>query len=100
MRTLIFDLLHQRARSAGCAEEAWEIIGEFAAAEALLERIADRGVPPSWDVAGASYVAAAEALLSCLSARGEMYDDDDLDDDEFDDEIEFTASPSAFPGSN
>jgi len=60
---------------AGCGDEAWEIIAEFAAAEALVERASSKR--PHSDVAlGPSFALAAEALLDCLDRE----QDSDCDD--------------------
>jgi hypothetical protein len=74
MKSLVFNLLHQGATEAGCATEAWEIVAEFAATEALLERAG--GKPTFNDVALPPVVVlAAEALLQCLGGDDDVADE-------------------------
>ncbi len=69
MKSLVFNLLHHDATRAGCAAEAWEIVAEFAATEALLEQ-AGGAAPSASDVALPPVVVlAAEALLQCLGGE-------------------------------
>lgn len=72
LRSLVFNLLHDSARQAGCSDQAWEIIAEFAAAEALLDRVCgDRGPPaPGTQDRLAAFLTAAEALLACMGHQG------------------------------
>lgn len=66
MKGLMFNLLDTLAREAGCCQKAWELVAEFAAAEAVLEAFQDDGagcaLPPShlFDVP-------IEAMVRCLA---------------------------------
>ncbi len=65
MKGLMFNLLDALAREAGCSQKAWELVAEFAAAEAVLEAFQDdagTALPPShlFDVP-------IEAMVRCLA---------------------------------
>lgn len=69
MKGLMFNLLESLARDAGCSEEAWELVAEFAAADLLsdgvevrTERLWGSDVHPS-----GAFEVPAEAMLSCLT---------------------------------
>ncbi len=69
VQALIFNILEQTASRTGCDEEAWELVMEFAAAEATLR---DEGVPWGQGVdevrlGQLRYQAAARTLLQCLT---------------------------------
>lgn len=69
MKGLMFNVLESLATEAGCSEEAWELVAEFAATEALLDpssRSSDR-----LSQAPLSYTSPAEAMVRCLS-QGEL----------------------------
>ena len=101
MRALVFNLLQAQARASQCEREAWEIVTEFAAAEALLERVCEPegGVADDETRRTAGFVAAAEALLGCIGNATRYLDFDDEDGDEAEDD-EVVARPSAFPESD
>jgi hypothetical protein len=95
LRSLVFNLLHDCSRKAGCGDEAWEIIAEFAAAEALLDRIyEDAGPAADGRIRRETFVMAAEALLSCLghSPAGEDVD--------WDEDARQVGTPSVTPRNN
>ncbi len=88
MRAIVFNLLQAQAQASDCEHEAWEIVTEFAAAEALLERVCEPDARTSNDEMRrqAGFIAAAEALLGCIgnATRGiDFFDDDELDDNDF-----------------
>lgn len=69
MKGLMFNVLENLATEAGCSDEAWELVAEFAATEALLD-------PPSRSAerlsqVPLSYTSPAEAMVRCLS-QGEL----------------------------
>lgn len=64
MKGLMFNLLATLARDAGCGARAWDLVAEFAAAEAVLEAFHESGpsgLPPRhlFDVP-------VEAMVRCL----------------------------------
>lgn len=67
MKGLMYNVLEALASRSGCSEEAWELVVEFAAAEALLEQASSltRTVPQG--KARLSYASPAEAMIKCLS---------------------------------
>jgi len=89
LRSLVFNLLHDCARQAGCSDQAWEIIAEFAAAEALLDRVCGEGIAndEGSQSRSAAFLTAAEALLACMGHQGIAGD-------------EFDKPTSILPGSN
>ncbi len=68
MKGLLFTLLNQMAESAGCSDEAWELVMEFAAAETLVcdEDQDDAGSMPSDAARIDLFDVPAEAMLNCL----------------------------------
>jgi hypothetical protein len=75
MKGLVFNLLESLARDAGCSEEAWEVVAEFAATEVLLEGSGSR---PTSDVQPTSlFEVPAEAMVKCFARKGESGDDDE-----------------------
>lgn len=66
MKGLMFNLLENLATEAGCSDEAWELVVEFAAAEALLDQAAGARAP-SPSRTPLSYVSPTEAMVRCLS---------------------------------
>ncbi len=111
MRALVFNLLQAQARLSNCEQEAWEIVTEFAAAEALLERVCEPNAEEQSDETRRTpgFIAAAEALLGCIGNATRSLDfyedeedaqgDEDLGDAEEpgEDDPEFLSRPSAFP---
>lgn len=71
MKGLMFNLLESLATEAGCSEEAWELVVEFAAAEALLDQAATPQTSRRPSRMPLSYVSPTEAMVRCLS-HGEM----------------------------
>lgn len=70
MRSLAFNLLNDYATLAGCADEAWEIITEFAAAESLLASDTALAGRSRGDTSLQSQLLmGTEALLSCLGVE-------------------------------
>lgn len=67
MKGLMYNVLEALANRSGCSEEAWELVVEFAAAEALLDQAssAARAVPHA--KVRLSYASPAEAMIKCLS---------------------------------
>lgn len=64
MKGIVFNLLESMAHEAGCSNEAWELVAEFAAAEVLLE--GPSGSPT--DVQPANlFEVPAEAMLKCFA---------------------------------
>ncbi len=68
MKGLMFNLLESLAQDAGCSDEAWELVSEFAAAETLAEGlVVSRERPWGSDVRPPDvFEVPAEAMLSCL----------------------------------
>lgn len=71
MKGLMFNLLENLATEAGCSDEAWELVVEFAATEALLDHAANPSAPPRASQAPLSYASPTEAMIRCLS-QGEI----------------------------
>lgn len=67
MKGLMFNLLESLATEAGCSDEAWELVVEFAAAEALLDQAATTRTSRRPSRAPLSYVSPTEAMVRCLS---------------------------------
>lgn len=67
MKGLMFNLLENLANEAGCSDEAWELVVEFAATEALLDQAANAPCPPRLSTAPLSYTSPTEAMVRCLS---------------------------------
>ncbi len=67
MKGLMFNLLENLANEAGCSDEAWELVVEFAATEALLDQAAHAPTPPRSSSAPLSYTSPTEAMVRCLS---------------------------------
>lgn len=67
MKGLMYNVLEALASRSGCSEEAWELVVEFAAAEALLDQASSvaRALPETR--ARLSYASPAEAMIKCLS---------------------------------
>lgn len=67
MKGLMYNVLEALASRSGCSEEAWELVVEFAAAEALLDQASSvaRAVPQA--KVRLSYASPAEAMIKCLS---------------------------------
>lgn len=66
MRGLVFNLLKSAASDAGCESDAWDVITEFAAAEARVQKLSLG--PTNGDEARSTHLLlAAEALLSCMT---------------------------------
>lgn len=66
MKGIMFNLLESLAHEAGCSDEAWELVVEFAAAEALLDQATNSRVRrPSRGPL--SYSSPTEAMVRCLS---------------------------------
>jgi hypothetical protein len=66
VRGLVFNLLRSAASDAGCESDAWDVLTEFAAAEARVQGLGQatsrRDESPS-----VRLLLAAEALLSCMT---------------------------------
>lgn len=72
MKGLVFNLLENLARDAGCSDEAWEVVAEFAATEVLLDPM-DSSVDT--DVQPANlFEVPAEAMVKCF-ARNDRDDE-------------------------
>lgn len=69
MKGLMFNVLENLATEAGCSDEAWELVAEFAATEALLDPASRSSERLS--EAPLSYTSPAEAMVRCLS-QGEL----------------------------
>jgi hypothetical protein len=75
MKGLVFNLLENLARDAGCSDEAWEVVAECAATEVLLDSGTDTSVG---DVQRASlFEVPAEAMVKCFTSN----DEDDNDEE-------------------
>jgi hypothetical protein len=69
MKGLVFNLLENLARDAGCSDEAWEVVAEFAATEVLLDSGTDTSVG---DVQAAGlFEVPAEAMVKCFARTDE-----------------------------
>lgn len=71
VKGLMFNLLENLATEAGCSDEAWELVAEFAAAEALLDQAANPRPSRRPSRIPLSYGSPAEAMVRCLS-QGEL----------------------------
>jgi len=82
VKGLTFNLLDHMAKQAGCCDEAWELVMEFAAAEAALDQSNElKGQPPQQDVARLDvFDLPAEAMLNCLVREQHRTGDEDWDD--------------------
>jgi hypothetical protein len=67
VKGLMFNLLENLATEAGCSDEAWELVVEFAAAEALLDQAAGARTSRRPSRIPLSYVSPTEAMVRCLS---------------------------------
>lgn len=68
MKGLMYNVLEALASRSGCSEEAWELVVEFAAAEALLEQASSlTKTQPAQGQVRLSYASPAEAMIRCLS---------------------------------
>jgi hypothetical protein len=67
LKGLMYNVLEALASRSGCSDEAWELVVEFAAAEALLDQASSvtRALPQP--KARLSYASPAEAMIKCLS---------------------------------
>jgi hypothetical protein len=63
----MYNVLEALASRSGCSEEAWELVVEFAAAEALLDQASSATRKPPEAKARLSYASPAEAMIKCLS---------------------------------
>lgn len=83
MKGLMFNVLETLAHDAGCSDEAWELVVEFAAAEALLDQATDPAASLARRPSRSphSYVSPTEAMVRCLSQgdQGEQRSWDLLD---------------------
>lgn len=79
MKRIVFNLLEQLAREAGCSDEAWEVVAEFAAAEVLLEGV-DAMAAARDDVQPENlFEVPAEAMIKCFARHAEEESDNSLD---------------------
>jgi hypothetical protein len=67
VKGLMFNLLESLATEAGCSDEAWELVVEFAAAEALLDQAASARASRRPSRLPLSYGSPTEAMVRCLS---------------------------------
>lgn len=75
MKGLMFNLLDSMSRDAGCSEEAWELVLEFAAAERQLfgELEAPAGMSGEDALPPYAFDIPTEAMLKCLVQAGDAY---------------------------
>jgi hypothetical protein len=71
VRNLVFNLLENAARTAGCQREAWEVVMEFAEAEVLIGSTAGRVLEEATPERHHSFLLAADALLGCMTGSWE-----------------------------
>jgi hypothetical protein len=67
VKGLMYNVLEALASRSGCSDEAWELVVEFAAAEALLEQASCLTRPVPQGNTRLSYSSPAEAMIKCLS---------------------------------
>jgi hypothetical protein len=79
VKGIVFNLLESMAHEAGCSNEAWELVAEFAAAEVLLDG-ANSPLGPATDVQPANlFEVPAEAMLKCFARDSEAPAESSLD---------------------
>lgn len=81
MKGLMFNLLESLASDAGCSEEAWELVAEFAAADVAPDGVLTRERLWGSDVHPPHvFEVPAEAMLSCLTRDSRASSGPDLFD--------------------